>query len=112
MSNLPYAQEEPGQSKRFEVWVRGMRVWSSDFDCFTTVFVDGEEVFNLEAQIEFEAEDERSWGEAPQVKGLAVDAAARTLRGDKTHDLGRREWKLLKAAETPADEVSKRERPK
>ena len=44
---------EPG-GERFEVWVRGVCVARSDHECYVNVYIDGDRVFSMEADIEYD----------------------------------------------------------
>lgn len=84
-------QMEPGQ-QRFEVWVKDVPVVRSDTECFVKIFIDGVEVYNLEAQMDYEDPETKRYGERPMPVGFSVTASASKLDGSERKNLGKRTW--------------------
>lgn len=84
-------QVEPGK-ERFEVWVKDVKVVASDHECFVKVFVEGVEVYSLEAQMDYEDPKTKRFGERPMPVGFSAKATAKNLDGSEPKDLGKRKW--------------------
>jgi hypothetical protein len=74
------------------VWVKDVKVIASDFECFVKVYVDGEEVYSFEAQMEYEDPKTKKYGERPMPTGFSATATAKNLDGTEPRDLGKRTW--------------------
>lgn len=85
--------------ERFEVWVKDTRVFASDHECWTRVIVDGVEVFNLEAQIDYRPAPDAEFGGRPIPDGFSVKASSKSLDGKEKKDLGQRKWLIRENVE-------------
>lgn len=84
---------------RFEVWIRDVKVASSDNECFVRVLVEGKEVFNMEAQIDFEPLEDMKYGARPRPIGFSAKATAKKLDGSDEFDMGERKWQTMQVVE-------------
>jgi hypothetical protein len=90
--------KQPGKN-RFECWVKDVCVMASDHELFVKVFVEGEEVYNFEAQMEYEDPATKKYGERPMPIGFAATAKSKNLDGTQPKEHGKRRWKTVEHVE-------------
>lgn len=86
-------------AERFEVYIKDVKVASSDHECFVRVLIEGKEVFSIDAQMDYEDIADMEFGARPRPIGFSARATAKKLDGSGEFDMGERKWQTMQVVE-------------